>query len=377
MTDSNSSLLRREPLYWQLEKRISSEIGKKYKPGDMLPSELDLCILYGVSQITVRRTLLELVNKGFLTRIQGRGTFVRFPLNTRKSVRPAEHTFKVIIPNPDIFSEEVHPHGWFVLYDIMRGLTEECERRVCSVELISLPSNLTLSKKIGKLSSNGLADGLIFLVHSGYEDVFEYLLKKSIPFVVYASWIKDRKYSQVYIDKETGPYQAVKYLLKLGHRKIGLITSNIKNLQIVPRVTGYKNALQESNAPYDSNLVIESGLSIEDGRTAMKKLLALRKKPTAIFATTDFLAIGAMRCIKGSGLQVPEDISVIGFDDIKLAAQQKPPLTTVKHPRYKAGCELAKLILNIATGKYRSIKPIIKILKTELVIRESTSQLKS
>ncbi len=135
---------------------------------------------------------------------------------------------------------------------------------------------------------------------------------------------------------------------------------------------GYQKALADHNIPFDPSLVVSSEPDLEEGKQAMHQLLSLAHPPTAVFAASDRLAIGGLAAIKEKGLKVPQDISLVGFDDVEFAAFCDPPLTTVRVPAKKMG-ELAVNLISesIEKGKYQVKK---YCLNTELILRNSCKE---
>jgi LacI family transcriptional regulator len=176
----------------------------------------------------------------------------------------------------------------------------------------------------------------------------------------------------VAVDSFHGAYLATEHLIKLGHRRIGLIY----NRQDVPvglvRLRGYQQALADYGIPYQEHLTVTGRWCVESGKRGAEQLLSLASPPTAIFGGDDMMAIGAMHVVAQRGLRVPDDISVIGFDDVESAAYMIPQLTTIRQPLYemgyRAGERVCQLIDGIAEGDTLRLT-----LKPELVIRQSTA----
>ncbi|GAB4111971.1 MAG: substrate-binding domain-containing protein [Roseiflexaceae bacterium] len=176
----------------------------------------------------------------------------------------------------------------------------------------------------------------------------------------------------VAVDSFHGAYLATEHLIKLGHRRIGLIY----NRQDVPvglvRLRGYQQALADYGIPYQENLTVAGRWGVESGKRGAEELLSLASPPTAIFGGDDMMAIGAMHVAAQRGLRVPDDISVMGFDDVESAAYMIPQLTTIRQPLYemgyRAGERVCQLIDGIAEGDTLRLT-----LKPELVIRQSTA----
>ncbi len=151
---------------------------------------------------------------------------------------------------------------------------------------------------------------------------------------------------QVNVDVVMGAYLATRYLIDLGHRRIALINGPTRVRVCRNRLAGYRRALEEANLPFDAHIVVEGELNEEAGATATTRLLSLIPHDvTAVYAVNDVTAIGALRALQRAGLRVPEDVSLVGTDDIPVAAQLQPALTTVWQPKRELGDLATKLLL--------------------------------
>jgi LacI family transcriptional regulator len=169
----------------------------------------------------------------------------------------------------------------------------------------------------------------------------------------------------VVVDLKEAAQTAVSHLINLGHRHIGYVGGPDS------RVTGYRNALLEHGLTYDPDLVIHPGIVniASEGYEGAAELLALPQRPTAVFAANDEVAIGVLRCFQRNGVRVPDDIALVGFDNIQISSYLTPALTTVHVPKMKLGVHAVRMMVDQATRK--DDLPISLVLPTELVIRES------
>ncbi|MDF2568402.1 MAG: transcriptional regulator, LacI family [Sporomusa sp.] len=174
----------------------------------------------------------------------------------------------------------------------------------------------------------------------------------------------------VVLDNYAGGYAATEYLLARGHRRIAIINGPRDVLLFNERFAGYKDALAKVGIPIDNDLIIHDISGWEDSYQAMQKLLALNERPDAVFAASDPKAIGAIQAIVDAGLAVPDDISVMGFDDSDPAHMAIPRLTTVAQPFYEMGVKACERLIRTIEGKGKS-KPKVDIFPAELVIRKS------
>jgi LacI family transcriptional regulator len=172
------------------------------------------------------------------------------------------------------------------------------------------------------------------------------------------------------IDNVQGAKMAVNHLLDLGHRRIGIITNApLVYIASQQRLDGYYQALKKANAPTDTHLVQEGDFDGESGQAAMEKLLDNPTPPTAVFVASDMVALGALKTIRDRGLQVPQDVALVGFDDIPTAQFVTPTLTTVRVPTFSLGWSAAEALIDLI--EQDTTEPTHTLLETELIIRES------
>jgi LacI family transcriptional regulator len=169
-----------------------------------------------------------------------------------------------------------------------------------------------------------------------------------------------------------GTRDAMRHLLALGHRRIGFITGRMDIACSHDRLQGYRDGLEEVGLPFDAELVREGDFSQPTGFQQAQALLQLEERPTAIVASNDVMAFGVMDAAKAASLIIGQDISIVGFDDIFMASQTYPPLTTVRQPMADMGETALELLVTLLEG--RTALTLRRELPTELVIRESTGR---
>ncbi len=176
------------------------------------------------------------------------------------------------------------------------------------------------------------------------------------------------------VDNLDGARMAVEHLITLGHSRIGIITNAPTSYTASrDRLAGYKIALKAHHIAYDKSRVRLGDRTEASGEAAMNHLLDLKSPPTAVFVASDVVALGALRAIKARGLRVPDDISLVGFDDVPAASYVEPPLTTVRLPAYDLGWNAGERLIRLIGGA--ALSELGVLLKTELIIRGSTRQL--
>lgn len=192
------------------------------------------------------------------------------------------------------------------------------------------------------------------------------------PIVIALDIAPDTDLPNVRVDHAAAAAEATKHLLSLGHRRIAHIAGAAASPMTMHRLEGFQRALAAYGVPYDPQLCVQGAFTVESGEQAMEALLARTAAPTAVFAANDEMAIGAIRALRRAGLKVPQDVSVIGFDDQLIAALYEPPLSTVRIPTFEIGyLAMTKLIRMMAGERIEDST----VLPCQLVIRHSTLKL--
>jgi len=217
-------------------------------------------------------------------------------------------------------------------------------------------------------------DGFVLLSPGSYhKTIIETLNREQVPFVSTAMISNGDHLTYVDVDNFHGARLVMDHLISLGHKHIAYIGKpSLKSSQ--DRLNGYRAALDEYGFAIDENLILISDTSsVESGHDCTLKLLNQEQTPSAIFLANDVMAIGAIQAIQQTGRRVPEDISVVGFDDIPLARYVTPPLTTVRQPAFEKGVHAARMLIEALESE---IAPESLILDVELILRSSTAAAK-
>jgi LacI family transcriptional regulator len=226
----------------------------------------------------------------------------------------------------------------------------------------------------GALLRSGRVDGLIVSGPRSTDDQLRCLHDEGYP-IVLQGHLPGSGLPSVDVDNRLGARRAVDHLLELGHRVIGLITNApLEYTAAAERLDGYRTALEEAGLTFDPTLVAEGAFVPESGRQAILTLLARRPDCTAVFVASDVVALGALGGARSVGRRIPEDLSLVGFDDIPLAAFFDPPLTTLRIPAFELGHTAGRTLLDRLHG--RPVEPRV-LLATELVVRGSAVPLSS
>jgi LacI family transcriptional regulator len=211
-------------------------------------------------------------------------------------------------------------------------------------------------------------DGLIMFSSDIDDPILPLLIKDSGPLVVIGRHPYFVNVTSVDVENREGARDAVAYLVDLGHQRIGLINGELQMEAAQARRDGYKQALLEASITIDAELMVEGFYTEAAAFQATLKLLDLARPPTAVFAASDAMALGALHAVRHVGLRVPADVAVIGFDDLPLAASSTPPLTSVRQPIVEMSAHAVRLLIEQIRGQ----GPVESVrLPARLVVRES------
>lgn len=354
------------PRFEQVKQIIRQFISENnLRPGDPLPSEREWARRLRVSQMTVNRAFKELEHEGVVTRVVGRGTFV---LNNQlRSISTFRHLLTFVFPISGIveFVEQNIYYG-----PVVHGAQDALAELGCSVQFWKLGFD-----QLTSLPSEGLTQRA-FLFFAPTEEALP-ILKSwweiGVPFVaIGASW-PEVEIPCVDTDNFGAAVKVVELLWGLGHRNIALVVGNRRLPNNRDRHDGFIAATRRYSLSTPKEWVIETALSAalsEPETCRLKEILKSRRRPTAIFAAGYHLAAGTLRIAKEIGLKVPEDLSIVAFDDPPSAGYLDPPLTTVRQPLAELGRRSVFKLVAILEGRE---VPLVEKLATELIVRASTA----
>lgn len=221
---------------------------------------------------------------------------------------------------------------------------------------------------VAKLT-RGLVDGLVIVLPRIPEAYVTDLNRQNIPYVLFDPPGFDNISNSVGATKWQGSYDSTTYLFELGHRRIGFITGRMEVAGARARLDGYKTCLAKHGIPFDPLLVCEGDFLASGGAKGAIKLLSLAEPPTAVLASSDQSALGVMSVLNERGLRIPEDVSVVGFDDLPEAAYVRPSLTTVHQPLWEMGKIAARILIDSIENPSHEVQQVE--LPAKLVIRDS------
>ena len=217
--------------------------------------------------------------------------------------------------------------------------------------------------------ATGMVDGLLLVLPRSPADFIGNLTQRKFPFILIDHQGAGRECPAVGATNWQGGYNATEYLISLGHTRIGFITGSMDLGCAVDRLDGYRSALRTNHIADAPELVYEGDFTQPDGYAGACALLDLPEPPTAIFASNDVMAMGAMDAVRNRGLRIPDDVSIIGFDDIPQSSLVRPALTTVSQPLEKMGRVATQMLLDLLKNPEKEADRIE--LPTQLIVRDS------
>ncbi|GFO67230.1 LacI family transcriptional regulator [Geomonas limicola] len=346
-------MMKSPPKYLQVQTRIQEGISSGRITGQ-LPGERELARMYDISYMTVRKAIDNLVSAGVLYKVPTIGTFVNSGGGAGK---PATRNIGFFL---DDRVQDSISSPYFSL--VFRALEKEAVNRGYNLIYFSDFRDLEPTKSANKI------DGLVISCFPRLE--YKLLeLKKHFPIVLIGNGAADKSMPSVIIDNFNGIVDAMNYLWNLGHVRIGFIAGLLDSAVGKDRLQGYLSSLNNYGIAEDRDLIYEGDYSYESGARGVESMLSLSSPPTAIVCANDSMAIGAVKAVHEKGLEVPRDVSIVGFDDITVASQIYPPLTTVAAPINELAANSIRILVSLIDGGAPEHRHLA--LSARLVVRES------
>ncbi len=320
----------------------------------------------GVSYATVSHVInnTRFVSEGTRSRVLAAMSELEYrPNAVARSLRKGRtNTIGLILPDSS--------NPYFA--EIVCAIEEEAFDRgysiiLCNMELDPAKENLYVDVLLKKQ-----VDGIIFVATGDQLPLLELLRNLHIPTVMIDRRLPGLDVDTIITDNQLGGYFATRHLLDLGHRRIACITGPSSSITpSADRMPGYRQALEEMGIPFHEELVCLGDFHARTGMEITEQLLKLPSPPTAIFACNDLMALGALRAVNKAGLRVPEDLSIVGFDNIDLTNYTNPPLTTISQEQSHLGVMATKTLVDRITDK--SLPYLKSVVPTRLIVRESSA----
>ena len=321
--------------------------------------------LSGVSRSTVSRVVNNDPNVSSVTREKVLQVVKRVNYTPNAAARGLAagrtHVLGLVIPTgvAALFSDPYFPI-------LIQGVSSACNAREYSV-MLWLAEPEYERRQIRQIMYSGLVVGVIVSSMLLNDSLVQALSEGDLQFMLVGRHPTDTRASYVDADNIGGAREGVTHLLRLGRSRIATITGPQNMIAGADRLVGYTAALRDRGVIADPGLIAEGDFTETGGYRAMQQLLP--RRPDAVFAASDIMAIGALRALREASLRVPEDVAVVGFDDMPQAARTEPPLTTVRQPIYRLGATAVDSLHDLIEHPDSSARRII--LPTELVVRAS------
>jgi LacI family transcriptional regulator len=269
------------------------------------------------------------------------------------------HTLGALLP--DLYGE--------FFSEVIRGMDETAQRHRHHL-LISSSHNDRAQIAAALRVMRGRVDGLLLMSPGVDAEMLTAELPDDLPVVLLNCPVREARYATLAIDNHGGAVAMVEHLLAAGHRDIAFIRGAARNHDARERLRGYRAALRAAGIPRQAARELAGDFTEQSGYDAARAALRLSPRPTALFAANDAMAVGALSALRECGIRVPDDIAVVGFDDIPVARYLTPPLTTVHLGISTLGERAATILLQILSGEGPP-RPIHEVLPTSLVVRDS------
>lgn len=328
----------------------------------------DVAIQAGVSPSTVSRVIAN--SPRISTETSERVRTIMKELNyhpnaiARSLVRQRSQTVGLLIPNT---IEQFFLNPFFP--EVLRGITQVAQHAAYDLFLSTALHGLNDIERLEQMVQGKRVDGVILLTARVEDPLLRVLHENHIPAVLIGRPATPSTISWVNNDNKKAAYDATSHLLKLGHKTIGFIGGAPDLVVTMDRLTGYASALQDAGIQFDPVLTTSETFLEEGGYTGMMRLLATLERPSAIIASDDVLAFGAMRAAGELGYRIPEDLAIVGFNDIPLAKLANPPMTTMNVHIFELGQLAAKIL--IEQIEWPAIGQKEQLVPHNLVVRRS------
>jgi len=255
---------------------------------------------------------------------------------------------------------------------VLRGLSEGAHEKHYALYMTTGKTDSEILDGVIQMVQGGRVDGVVLLYSKIEDKVLMYLQERGIPFVVIGKPFKHvEEITHVDNDNFRATKEVTEYLIQLGHDHIAFVGGNLNLVVTVERLLGYEKALRESGIAIDDDYIVHEEFLVEGGQEAIRELLSLKVPPTALVVADDLMALGVLNTLNELGIRVPEDISIIGFNNVLVSEMSRPPLTSVDINIFDLGFEAARSLIQKIENPKEPIKRII--IPHEIVKRYSCS----
>lgn len=258
-----------------------------------------------------------------------------------------------------------------ITFSILSGINEAVSEQEYDLVLFSTNSTKQREKTYTQLCRERRVDGVIIQGIKTDDPYLNEVVESDLPCVLIDIPIQSEHVGNVTTDNVKGARKAVQHLIELGHKHIAMVNGHSKAFVSQRRKEGYISAMEAANLPVQNEWIVNGSFEEKSAKDAALRLLADNKEITAVFCASDLMALGVMRAAKELGIPIPEELSIVGYDDILLASYTSPPLTTIAQNFFQLGFQASNLLINILEGK---TEPQVITMGTKLMVRGTTAE---
>src|SRR4051812_48873278 len=353
------------PLHAQMAAILKDRIvSGTWRSGESIPTEKELCAEFDVARGTVRQALQKLETDGYLRREQGRGTFVRLGEQPAPLEKPQARRLAFVVPYVRDSSVST----------ILIGFQQIAEQADYVVIFNHVNNDLRQQEQVVlKLMRDGVSGIALYPVDSDHVSPIDQVVQSGFPIVLIDRYLKGLSTDYVTSDHFGGTIRGIQYLLDQGHERVGFVTWLSPATSMEHRYLGYVQALRERGIKPDSSLICHvEGYPTVD-LTPLRAFLSTSHRPTAVLAANDQIAVALYRAAASIGFSVPEDLAIVGFDNLDISEHLDPPLTTVAQPFLKIGQTAAEILIHRIEGDNQYLRQIT--IAPEIIVRASATPL--
>ncbi|NLX71454.1 MAG: substrate-binding domain-containing protein [Clostridiales bacterium] len=368
---------RKKPLYEQIFEHYRDKIvNRELMPGDQLPTEMEMAEIFGVSRITTKRALEELEREGLIYRKRGQGSFVLDLFQKKPNQPGAKNVISIIIPSTSMRGRNM---------DYVQGATDAVNKKGYYLTIHMTEDEKHERDLLLSIPKDGISGLIYYPISRSHFDLLYTMHITGYPIVTIDKHYESMPISYVISDNFNGTYEAVSHLVELGHKKIAYLAfSAIESISTVrQRFFGYCTAMVDHGLKVDPDYtvfglrdqkkyIVQKYSRMDFLKPVLERLL--EKGVTAIIAENDYIAVWVQNTLLDMGIKIPQDISIVGFDNLDILEQVGIMLTTVEQNFYEIGRAAADTVIEMIENKER--KQIKTIVPVKLIIRESVGPCK-
>jgi DNA-binding LacI/PurR family transcriptional regulator len=333
----------------------------------------DVALLANVAPSTVSRVIADSPRISMETKQRVKQAMEQLGyhpnLNARNLASRTTQTIGLVMPSSGdvVFQNPFFP-------TVLQGISQGAHEKEYALHMTTGKTEKEILEAVIRMVQGKSVDGVILLNSKVEDKVISYLMEREFPFVLIGKPYKDiEEITHVDNDNFRAMKEATQYLIKLGHQQIAFIGGNLDLVVTVERLLGYERALREANIELRNDYIIHEEFLREGGQEAVRELMSLEHPPTALVVTDDFMALGVLNTLDELKIRVPEDISIVSFNNVLFAEMARPPLTSVDINIFDLGYQASKNLIQKVENANEPTKRII--ISHKLIERQSCSQL--